>query len=325
MKDGKYKLYAIMIISITLLIITVGFNLLSVQIPKSMKDKNKEPVYFGATYMTMNNPYFEVINDEIRERIESNGDELITMDPALSLKRQISQIRYLITQNVKVIFLNAVDNEGLHEVLEECKEANVKVIAIDTNIKEDEDISCTIVSDNYDAGVQAAKDMMIRKESARILLLRHSQTVSGDQRIQGFVDTIAKHSQYKVVASAECEGQLEKAMPIVDDFLKQGVSFDVVMALNDPSALGALAALQEHQKENVMVYGVDGSPEIKQLISNGKMQGGTVAQSPLTMGKKAVFAAYKLIHKGNVNKETLTNVELITSENIAKYNLEGWQ
>ncbi len=32
---------------------------------------------FGATYMTMNNPFFEVINETIRATVESNGDMLL--------------------------------------------------------------------------------------------------------------------------------------------------------------------------------------------------------------------------------------------------------
>lgn len=325
MKDEKYKLASLMIIILTTLIIVVGFSMLSKSISTSMKDRNKEPIYFGATYMTMNNPYFEVINNDIRERVKANGDELITMDPALSLEKQIQQIRYLISQNVKVIFLNSVDNTGLHDVLKECRKAKIKVIAIDTNLKEEDYTSCTIVSDNYNAGVKAAQNMMSRKSSAKIFLLRHSQVTSGKLRIQGFIDTIQNESQFEIVGSEECEGQLEKAMPIVSEHLEKGLEFDVVMALNDPAAMGALAAMQEYNRKDILVYGIDGSPETKQLILNNEMDGGTVAQSPLTMGKKAVKAAYRLLENKKVELIELTPVEMITSENIHEFSVEGWQ
>ena len=47
---------------------------------------------FGATYMTMNNPFFGVMNDAIKAAVEANGDTLITLDPALDAVKQISQI-----------------------------------------------------------------------------------------------------------------------------------------------------------------------------------------------------------------------------------------
>ena len=90
-------------------------------------------------------------------------------------------------------------------------------------------------------------------------------------------------------------------MPIMENMLQEGLDFDVVMALNDPAAMGCLAALQESSKEDVMVYGIDGTPETKQLIANGKMHA-TLAQSPLTIGKRAVEAAYRLLEGEEIHR-----------------------
>ena len=322
--DKKYKIYHLLVVILTLLTCTVSFFALHYYTPKNMHDKDKRPTYFGATYMTMNNPYFEVINSEIRDLLLVEGDELITMDPVLSLDRQIEQIRYLIKEDVKVIFLNPVDKSGLHDVLEECKKANIKVIVLDTNVEEKDYYSTTIVSDNYDAGVQAAKDMMSRMDSAQIVLMKHSEAMSAYQRIQGFIDTIKEYPQYQIVGSGECKGQLELSMPIVEEMISMGLNFNVIMALNDPAAMGCLAALQEAGREGVTVYGIDGTPETKQLIAIGKMHG-TIAQSPLTIAKKAVESAYDLLNDEKVDKEQIIPVSLITKENIEDYNLEGWQ
>ena len=57
-------------------------------------------------------------------------------------------------------------------------------------------------------------------------------------------------------------------MPEMDKLLEQGIVPDAVMSLNDPSALGAMAALQEHgMLQDTAVYGVDGAPEAKSMIS----------------------------------------------------------
>lgn len=324
MKKNKYKISSIIIIYSSLLLYLVGFLVLQNAVSKNISEHKKETIYFGSTYMTMNNPYFNVINNEIKECVEANRDVLITMDPVLSLERQIEQIEYLIDEGVKVIFLNPVNKSGLHDVLEKCRLQNIKVIVLDTNVEEEDYYSTMIVSDNYDAGVQAAQDMMSRKDSARILLLKHSEAASGYARIQGFIDTIKKHPQYEIVASGECKGQLELAMPTVENFLNEGVHFDVVMALNDPAAMGCLAALQEAGKENVLVYGVDGTPDCKQLISNGKMHA-SIAQSPLTIGDKAVEAAYALLDGKKIDKEQVIPVHIINTDNIDEYDLGGWQ
>lgn len=96
------------------------------------------------------------------------------------------------------------------------------------------------------------------------------------------------------------------------------------MALNDPSALGAIAALEEADRSEVKVYGVDGTPELKSLITSSSNVIGTVAQSPITMGRIAANEMYQLL-KGNRKDEVVVKVKLITSKNIDDYDENGWQ
>ena len=46
---------------------------------------NTQNRIFGVTYMTMNNPFYEVINNEIEKVVNQSGDHLMTLDPALKL------------------------------------------------------------------------------------------------------------------------------------------------------------------------------------------------------------------------------------------------
>ncbi len=287
--------------------------------------RDGKPLKIGATYMTLNNPFFNVIDEEARQVIEAHGDQLISLDPALNLEKQKEQIHYLIEQGVSALIINPVDFNGLSEELQEAREAKIPVIMVDTNVEDEELVRYSLMSDNYDAGVQCAQDMMKRKESARIVLLQHSTAYSAVQRIQGFTDTIQGHPQYQIVERIECEGQLEIAMPEMDAFLNRNVPFDVVMALNDPSAMGALGAMQDqHRLDGVLVYGVDGTPEIKALIRDHIMTA-TVSQSPITMGKDAAEVIYRILAGEDDSGEVLIPVTLINEQNINQFNLEGWQ
>lgn len=202
----------------------------------------KTHLIFGATYMTMNNPFYEVINNELRKEIEQNGDELIVRNPELDTDKQNEQIEEFISKKVDGIFVNPIDSKKLPS-LESARKAGIPVIAIDASVDNTDLIDCVIESDNYNAGVLCAQNMMKRMQSANIVLLKHSTVESAASRIQGFVDTIKDYPQYQIIDSAECEGQLERAMPLMQTILKNHSNVDVVMALNDPSALGALAAI----------------------------------------------------------------------------------
>ena len=212
---------------------------------------------FGVTYMTMNNPFYEIINNELKKNIEKNGDRLITLDPQLDIDKQNEQIYSFIEQKVDGIFINPIDAKKNEPALKAAKKAHIPIITVDAPVTNKDLVNCTVVSDNYNAGVQCAKDMMSKLKSANIVLLKHTTALSAKQRIEGFLDTIDAHSEYKIINQGECKGQLEKAMPVMQRILKETPEVDVVMALNDPSALGALAALESMGYEDVMVYGVD--------------------------------------------------------------------
>lgn len=278
----------------------------------------------GATYMTMNNTYFKVINQEIRYIVEEQGDVLITRDPALNLDKQIEEIYDFIDMKVDAIFINTVDWIGIKPALEDAKKAGIIIIAIDTDVYDENLIDCTILSDNYNAGVECAKDLMKNSEEANIILLEHTIAKSAIDRIKGFVDTIKNNNNYKIVARSNCDGQLETAMPVVENLLAKAPDANVIMALNDPSALGAIMALEQKNIKNIKVYGIDGSPDGKRMIEDNRMTV-TVAQSPKNIGRISAEKLYEIFKGNSIEKKIIVPVEIINSENIDKYKIDAWQ
>lgn len=292
-----------------------------IQIKKQMK---QEPKKFGATYMTMNNPYFIALNESIREGIEANGDVLITIDPAQNQDRQNAQIKEMIDEGVTAIFLNPVDWTEVSEALELCKEAGVAVFNVDTNVYKKDMVESIIWSDNYQAGVQCAEDMMKKKEKADILIMKHYNVQSTNERVQGFLDTIEGHDEYKIVDEITTTSEFEVAMEEMDRILDKDLKFDVVLGGNDPTALGALAGLQSnHVTEKILIYGIDGSPDAKEMIKKGYLEG-TSSQQPVKMGKKAVETAYKYLRGEPVEKDIMIDVIMITNENLNDFDIDGW-
>ncbi|WRK52875.1 hypothetical protein SD457_22065 [Coprobacillaceae bacterium CR2/5/TPMF4] len=66
---------------------------------------------FGVTYMTMNNPFYEVINNELIKVIEQHEDQLLVRNPALDVDKQIEQIYSFIDRQVDGIFINPIDSQ----------------------------------------------------------------------------------------------------------------------------------------------------------------------------------------------------------------------
>ena len=94
---------------------------------------------------------------------------------------------------------------------------------------------------------------------------------------------------------------------------------------NDPTALGALATLQQYRKEDgVLIYGIDGSPDFKGMLKLGYVTG-TSAQSPETIGRVAADIAYDYLSGEEVPEYLSIEPYMITEENLDNYEVNGWQ
>ena len=291
------------------------------------KNEDGKPIKtIGALYMTMNNPYFEVINEEVKAVVESRGDVLETRDSAMDAKVQAKQVERFIKEKVDCILINAVDWKNIGASLEKAKKAGIPVIAVDTLVYNQRLVDGTVISNNYEAGQQCAQDLMKRRKSGKILFLVQSENKSAIDRIKGFKETLEKADwKYEDVGDLECKGQLEVAQPLVENVLNKTKDIDVVMALNDPSAMGAMAALDaQHMLSEVLVYGADGSPEAKTMIYENRMTA-TSAQSPQMTGKKTVEMLYNILDGKTAEKQFIVPVTLITKDNVDEYSLSGWQ
>lgn len=279
----------------------------------------------GASYMTMNNEFYKIMSEEISARIEAEGDKIILRDPALDAGRQIEQIRTMLAMGIDVLVVTPVEWEGLAAVLEEAKEQGVLIIVVDTNIYDGNLADCTITSDNYNAGVIVGEYFLEQCERAKLLLMTHETTKSGQDRVRGFLDVVEQQEGIEIAGKIECEGQLEIAMPKLQEAIDAGMEFDNIFCLNDLSSVGVVAALEKnHMLEQVGVYGVDASPDSKALIKEGMMRA-SAAQFPSEIGRKAADIMYRLLKGESVEKNILVPVELITQENVEAFGIDRWQ
>ncbi|RSJ43398.1 ABC transporter periplasmic-binding protein YtfQ precursor [Streptococcus gordonii] len=289
---------------------------------------NPKQVKIGVTYMTMNNDFYKTLNAELEKKTNQQGSRLYVRDPELDEGKQSQQIDFFVREKVDVIVINPVksNSPSIISSLQKAKKAGIKIIVVDTPVSKEVAVDTTIVSDNYQAGVLIAKDMMKRLPAANILLLEHRNAVSAMDRIRGFVETIKNQPQYKIISQKETLGQTEEAMPQVKSALDEGMDFNVVMALNDRAAIGALAAIKNNGlNRKLSIYGVDGSPDIKNFLATTSDIEGTVAQSPIQMGRK-VAQVIELMQEGkSYESQYLIPVHLVNRDNISQYTVTGWQ
>lgn len=288
-------------------------------------NQKKNSYLIGVSYMTMNNEFYKIISEEINAKVDAEGDRLILRDPALNPDRQIVQIEEMLDLGIDVLVVTPVDWESLTSVLEKAKAQGVYVVVVDSNVQDEHLVDCTITSDNYIAGSIVGEYFLTQCKEARLVIMTHEAAKSGQDRVQGFVDAVSGHDEIEIVEKIDCEGQLEIAMPKLQQAIDTGLDFDSVFCLNDLASVGVVAALDESQLlDKVNVYGVDASPDSKSLIYEGMMKA-SAAQFPSEIGSEAAKAIYKLLNHEKVAKNILIPVELVTRENVEEFGIGRWQ
>lgn len=281
---------------------------------------------FGFSCISMENPYYETLEASIREAIEESGSTLISRDPKGDSTAQIQQIRDMIADGIQAIFLCPVDWEKIAPALTELKEADIEIINLDTQVQDREEVDAYVGSDNINAGVICGEKLIeAAPDGGQVVILECTTQNSIIDRINGFEETIAGKG-FEVVERSETGGKKDEAKTQMARILKEQDHITAVMCGNDQIALGALEAIEEAGRSEMMIYSVDGSPKLKQeLAKDGSLVVGIAAQSPINIGKSAVTVALQIMNGERYEKETLEEVLFIDRSNVGMYGVDGWQ
>ncbi len=281
---------------------------------------------FGYTCMDGTNPFFVTIEAKIREMVEANGDTLISTDPANDVSLQITQIEDMIAQGLNGIFLNPAEAEGILPALDALKEAGVPIVNFDTEVADMTYVASYAGSDNYNAGLVCGEDLVAKRPDGGPIIVLDSPTMNSVvDRTNGFLKAI-EGKGFDIVAQQDAKGNLEVSMGIAEDLLQAHSDVVAIFGGNDPTALGALAAANAAGITDCLIYGVDGSPDIKSELASGtSLIEGSGAQSPVSIAEKSVEIMYNLMEGKPVDERYPVETFLITKDNVAEYGTDGWQ
>ena len=287
--------------------------------------EEKKPSTFGFTCFWLGSPFFTVLEQTVREEVEKNGDRLITVDSDLDSIKQVSQIEDLISRKIDAIFLSPVDMEAIHPALVSLNKAKIPVINIDSEVRDIDLVAAYVGSDNYNAGYVCGVDMVKRFHNGGPIAVINSQArIASRTRIEGFMEAIAGKG-FTIVVQKDATGGFSEAQHRTEEMLKSNPEVIAIMAANDPAALGALAACKVANRANILIYGVNGTPEAKAAIAEGGQFAGTGVQSPISIAKESVAIAYKILNKQAYEKRVIVKTFIINQENIDQYDIDGWQ
>ena len=234
--------------------------------------------------------------------------------------QQIQVVENFLARRVSAMVLAPLDSRALVRPVHNAAQAKVPVVIMDSGLNSDEYVSF-VATDNYKGGQMAGEEMgRLLGGKGKVILLRYQVgSASTEAREAGFLDTLKKFPDIKVISSDQHAGATrELAYQTSQNLLNRfGREVSGVFCPSEPTTIAMTKALRDFGlgRGKVKMIGFDaGSQEVLDL-KNGDVQA-LVVQNPLRMGYLGVVAAVKHLQGQKVEHQIDTGVLLVTQANM---------
>lgn len=273
----------------------------------------------GVSVLTMRNPFFKVIADNIEAEPKKAGYDVIITDGDMKVEEQRRQVQDFIVKKCSAIVLCPTDAVSIGPVIQEANAAGIPVFTADLACLDPKaEVVSHIATDNLAGGKQAGEAMIeaLGESGGKVVILHFKKAESCLLRVQGFREVIDAHNKgresgkIEIVSELPGEGHTDQGYKCTQDALQTTPDLAGIFAINDPSALGAYAALEKAGKaDQVKIIGFDGQPDGKQAIKDGKIYADPI-QYPDRIGQMTVQTILKYFDGEKVEKQQLIPTEL---------------
>ncbi|WP_058306011.1 sugar ABC transporter substrate-binding protein [Gracilibacillus massiliensis] len=277
---------------------------------------------------TQNNTFQIAMHETYQQLAEEHGYGYTMLDPDYDLNTQLNQMADAANQGYDAAFVIPVDSAGIRQGLENFQNNDVPVFNVDTAVIEEdrEFVESVIATDAFMAGKLMGEQVVEDyPDGAKIAILDFPENESCVQRVNGFMEGLASgDADYEIVAQQNGKAALDESLPIAQDILQSNPDLNAFFAINDPSALGVVAALDANGKqEDVDVYSVDASPDGKEALLDGSFTS-VAAQVPIEIAKESFQMAIDHLEGNEIEEEVYLPSHIVTEE-IAEETSGEWQ
>lgn len=266
----------------------------------------------GLSVLTLNNPFFKEIADSLTKEAALQGYQVVAVSGDFDVARQQNQVKDFIVRKVSAIVLCPCDSKAIGPAIREANRAGIPVFTADiASLDPESKVVCHIATDNLQGGRMAAEAVVESLDgTGKVAILDHPEIESVMLRTKGFETRLAELNQKRgvhveIVAKLPGGGDKAKSFKAAQDLLQAHGDLDAIFAINDPSALGARAALESAAKsDKIKIVGFDGQPEGKAAIKAGKLYADPI-QFPDKIGIETARAIQRYMNGDEVPTQIL--------------------
>ena len=295
----------------------------------------------GVSWSNFQEERWKTDEAAIKAELAKHGATYVSADAGGSPEKQLADVDGLIAKGAKALIVLAMDKDAIVPALAKARQRNIPVVAYDRLI--DQPGVYYITFDNQEVGRLQARAVLAARPKGNYVMIKGSPTdPNADFLRAGQQEVLAKaiaSGAIKIVGEEYTEGwKPEVAQKNMEQILtRNGNKVDAVVASNDGTAGGVVAALSARGISGVPVSGQDGDQAAVNRVALGT-QTVSVWKDARDLGREAADAAIDLAggkpvpgtikwtggeHKVTLDAKFLKPVA-ITSANLDAVVKAGW-
>jgi ribose transport system substrate-binding protein len=278
--------------------------------------------FVGVIACTYETEYHSTVAESAEAYATELGIPVRAFDSEINVDRQITGIESFVNDGAQVIVVCLFDPPSVQSALEEAAEQGVQIVQYAGREMGDlggVTISVEDADMGYAAGEYAAQ--LINDEldgEAQVAILDYPDIANVVIRADNIRVAVEEGAPDAEIVGNYLGGTAENGLTSMETALIEHPDINVVVSINDAGALGALQALENAGRDDVIIVGIDAETQAVELIGEGTMYRGTVDTSPARTGEMAINAAVKLLVDAEIPQNIAVPVTLVTSDSLAE-------
>src|SRR5882724_13454223 len=254
----------------------------------------------GVSWSNFQEERWKTDEAAIKAALDKAGLKYVSADASGSAEKQAADIESLITKGAKVLIILAYDQDAILPSVQKARQRGIPVIAYDRLIQDKDAFYITF--NNVEVGRMQAREVLKVKPKGNYVFIKGAATDPNADFLRGgqqeVLDAAMKKGDIKNVGEQYTDGWApENAQKNMEQILtKTGGKVDAVVASNDGTAGGVVAALRAHNMVGIPVSGQDGDKAALNRVALGE-QTVSVWKDSRALGKVAGEVAADLVGK----------------------------
>ena len=228
-------------------------------------------------------------------------------------------IAQAVEAGAEAIVFSAIDHEENAAAIDAAAQVGVQIVTIDSGVDSDQ-VSTYIGTNNYAAGQMAAHAILERVSGPLYVGVVNFDvgTANGQERERGAADAFAASGRAQITAVVNTLTEAGQAQEDTAALLTAHPEINVLLALNEPTSVGAARAVEElGLSEEVFFVGFDSNVVTVDGLQDGSVDA-LVVQNPYAMGYLGVESAYQLLtgQGGSLAETVDTSTQVVDRSNL---------